>query len=670
MKVELQQLSSADAAGLIEALRRKYSVPPSASRPVAVGVSLHVGTDEVKVNHVVCGAWGWHKDHERSARAPMKKGDVLLKVNGFPVTSLHDCSRLLHDGPIGTFVDVFFSTVNILGVSVQGQARLLRQDRRILDELVAVEEALDDWRDAARALGGTGGCVAATKLDTLGKHVAILGSATAELEAELSAANRSLSAHVTALEEQLLSLAKGYVVRVPDSTSKMTGDSEGGPNEALMVGAEVARVRGEDNLRLEIARLQRELGGKEAVEAALAECQTEVARLRRKELQEAREDVASRGYILGTDGPNMRASSLEREVVALKALNKTLSRELEGAREQAAGQMRCVMDEAQKQREEDETRLRTLEERAFVAEAALSKAKVELEMVRRHAAAAAAARDDALQVRRDGQLKQHTTFETAHKELLEELAACQQAEMSRTAECGGLKKRMEQMLLEQKTAAALSKQLDEALTAKSNLTQELDSLRARCDGLEKKAEETEWKLKSAVVNMEAAEAKNQHLDSELENAQRQDMQNRSSFDGQVSALQEQLRGAQNKVTKLQEEVGHTAFLKEQAAKAAAAEQLAIEAQQRLEQRVQALQREIEVVSETTAAAVTERDTKISQLHSQVAEAARAREVAEDSAKALEGRLEVRMCACEREHIRSCMCLVCAHISVLGCMHAH
>ena len=70
--------------------------------------------------------------------------------------------------------------------------------------------------------------------------------------------------------------------------------------------------------------------------------------------------------------------------------------------------------------------------------------------------------------------------------------------------------------------------------------------------------------------MEAAEAKNQHLDSELENAQRQDMQNRSSFDGQVSALQEQLRGAQNKVTKLQEEVGHTAFLKEQAAKAAAA----------------------------------------------------------------------------------------------------
>ena len=228
----------------------------------------------------------------------------------------------------------------------------------------------------------------------------------------------------------------------------------------------------------------------------------------------------------------------------------------------------------------------------------------------------------------------------------------------------------EQRLLEQKAAAALSKQLDEALTAKSNLTQELDSLRARCEGLEKKAEETEWKLKSAVVNMEAAEAKNQHLDSELENAQRQDMQNRSSFDRQVSALQEQLRGAQNKVTKLQEEVGHTAFLKEQAAKAAAAEQLAIEAQQRLEQRVQALQREIEVVSETTAAAVTERDTKISQLHSQVAEAARAREVAEDSAKALEGRLEVRMCACEREHIRSCMCLVCAHISVPGCMHAH
>ena len=62
-------------------------------------------------------------------------------------------------------------------------------------------------------------------------------------------------------------------------------------------------------------------------------------------------------------------------------------------------------------------------------------------------------------------------------------------------------------MLEQKAAAALSKQLDEALTAKSNLTQELDSLRARCEG----------------------------LDSELENAQRQDMQNRSRFDGQVSA---------------------------------------------------------------------------------------------------------------------------------------
>ena len=75
VKIELQQLSSGDAAKLVETLRRKYAVQPN-TRPVAVGISLQLGTQVATVNHVVCGGtidvshmkcvhtrptrWAWH----------------------------------------------------------------------------------------------------------------------------------------------------------------------------------------------------------------------------------------------------------------------------------------------------------------------------------------------------------------------------------------------------------------------------------------------------------------------------------------------------------------------------------------------------------------------------------------------------------------------------------
>ena len=46
--------------------------------------------------------------------------------------------------------------------------------------------------------GGEAGRVANSKLDAIGKHVAVLGSAIAEQEAQLSAANNTLATHVKA----------------------------------------------------------------------------------------------------------------------------------------------------------------------------------------------------------------------------------------------------------------------------------------------------------------------------------------------------------------------------------------------------------------------------------------------------------------------------------------
>jgi len=81
---------------------------------------------------------------------------------------------------------------------------------------VSVEEALDDWRGAARALGGNAERLVNSKLDCLSKQVAKLGSEVATHEARLSAEKNMLRMHVEALEEQLLTLAKGDLVEIDD----------------------------------------------------------------------------------------------------------------------------------------------------------------------------------------------------------------------------------------------------------------------------------------------------------------------------------------------------------------------------------------------------------------------------------------------------------------------
>ncbi len=81
---------------------------------------------------------------------------------------------------------------------------------------MSVEEALDDWRGAARALGGNAERLVNSKLDCLSKQVAKLGSDVASQEAHLSAEKQTLSMHVEALEEQLLTLAKGDLVEIDD----------------------------------------------------------------------------------------------------------------------------------------------------------------------------------------------------------------------------------------------------------------------------------------------------------------------------------------------------------------------------------------------------------------------------------------------------------------------
>lgn len=264
VKIELQQLMPDDAAKLVETLRCKHSVSTSA-RPVAVGISLQVG-EQVKVNNVVCGLWGYHLDPSRRAMPPLQRGDVILKVDGVAVNSLNVGAKL-REGRLGSQAAVTYARGGLIGSLSEGHTKLLRQDRAIIDELVAIEEALDNWREAVRVLGGEAGRVAATRLDALAKHVAILGSAVASQEAQLSVANNTLAAHVGELEEQLLSLAKGQVVQLEDVASEeapQADDAAGSEasqpsaktaeekSDALVVGREVMRVRGEDALRRQV----------------------------------------------------------------------------------------------------------------------------------------------------------------------------------------------------------------------------------------------------------------------------------------------------------------------------------------------------------------------------------------------------------------------------------
>ena len=376
VKIELQQLSADDAAKLIETLRDRHSVSQSV-RPVAVGISLQVG-EQVKVNHVVCGLWGYHLDPSKRGSPPLQRGDVILKVDGVAVNSLGVGPRL-REGRLGSYAAVAYARGGVIGSLTEGHAKLLRQDRTIVDELVAIEEALDDWREAARILGGDAGRVASTRLDALGKHVAVLGSAVASQEAQLSAANHTLAKHVEALEDQLLTLAKGQVVKIEeikpphedvpsqsadgagagtaggkpatreakqegaataDDKSETTAEED--KSEALIIGHAVARVRGEDELRRQVETLSRELAAEKARAESVEDLKKALRSLKAKELSDARDECVARGYILGGDGAHGYSKKLEKELEAQRAKNAALQRELEAARHHADKQVRCV----------------------------------------------------------------------------------------------------------------------------------------------------------------------------------------------------------------------------------------------------------------------------------------------------------------------------------------
>ena len=83
---------------------------------------MNIITDAVRVNHIVCGSWGWHLDTARKYQPPLVQGDVLLAINQHPVNA--DCApdtiaSQLCKGPAGSLVEVQFSR-GILG-QVSGQ---------------------------------------------------------------------------------------------------------------------------------------------------------------------------------------------------------------------------------------------------------------------------------------------------------------------------------------------------------------------------------------------------------------------------------------------------------------------------------------------------------------------------------------------------------------------
>jgi len=368
VKIELQQLTADDAAKLIEALRAKHSVSQSV-RPVAVGISLQVG-EQVKVNHVVCGLWGYHLDPSKRGLPPLQRGDVILKVDGVAVNSLN-VGQKLREGRLGSHAAVTYARGGVIGSLTEGHTTLLRQDRTIVDELVAIEEALDDWREAARILGGDAGRVASTRLDALGKHVAVLGSAVASQEAQLSAANHTLAKHVEALEDQLLTLAKGQVVKIDEikppqedspsqsadgagldaakdkpateATQDKATTAEEDKSEALLIGPAVARVRTEDELRRQIEALSRALAADRARAESVEDLKKELRSMKAKELSGARDECVARGYILGGDGAHGYSKKLEKELEALRAKNAALQREVEAARRQSDKQVLVCM---------------------------------------------------------------------------------------------------------------------------------------------------------------------------------------------------------------------------------------------------------------------------------------------------------------------------------------
>ena len=53
----------------------------------------------------VCVWQGWHLDPSKTHKAPLQKGDVILRVDQCPVT-LYNVGPKLREGPVGSLVEV------------------------------------------------------------------------------------------------------------------------------------------------------------------------------------------------------------------------------------------------------------------------------------------------------------------------------------------------------------------------------------------------------------------------------------------------------------------------------------------------------------------------------------------------------------------------------------
>lgn len=294
---------------IIESLRAKYRLE-GRSGTIAVGLSLQAGTCEI--NHVVCGEWGWYKGP--GSVPPMLRGDVITSVDGQIVLPA-DVGKLLHAGPLGSRVQVKALRGNL---HTQIEATLVRQDGLIVDGLVHVEEALDEVKGAAQALGGRPGSVLEARLAALGRQVAKLGSACAKQEALLSDRAAAYQGHVKELEQTIVRLAQGDL------------DDEAG--RFAMEG-----LRDNDHLQQQIQQLEAELAARAMVATELAEVQRQLHDAEQREIDRARveskeHEVLTRGGTAIGVSDGLQSAEFEAKIRQLQTALSLAKTDLAAAR--------------------------------------------------------------------------------------------------------------------------------------------------------------------------------------------------------------------------------------------------------------------------------------------------------------------------------------------------
>jgi hypothetical protein len=75
--------------------------------PVAVRSVLTLRAQSCRRTHFALRVWqGWHLDAAKTHQPPLRKGDVVLRVDQCPVTP-YNVGPKLREGPIGSMVEVF-----------------------------------------------------------------------------------------------------------------------------------------------------------------------------------------------------------------------------------------------------------------------------------------------------------------------------------------------------------------------------------------------------------------------------------------------------------------------------------------------------------------------------------------------------------------------------------